>query len=152
MFRQGQNYVDRMQQAGPNGKPRIGSIMQEAGGRLAVPEGLGLGLPHQHGEFVLADNLLAVCWGGPPASARLVRGAHSPAATLATWTDAIVAGSYRGLRGGIWDGSADYMESSSAGNYAYPASGSDGGVGFRVASVPEPGSIAFDACRCRRTP
>jgi len=34
MFRQGQNYVDMMQQAGPNGKPRIGNIMQEAGGRL----------------------------------------------------------------------------------------------------------------------
>jgi hypothetical protein len=38
--------------------------------RLAVPEGFGLGLPHQHGEFVLADNLLGVRWGGPPASAR----------------------------------------------------------------------------------
>jgi formylglycine-generating enzyme required for sulfatase activity len=59
------------------------------------------------------------------------------------WTDAIVAGTYRSWRGGIWDGSAAYMASSSAGNYGYPASGSDGGVGFRVASVPEPGSIAL---------
>lgn len=49
------------------------------------------------------------------------------------------AGSWRGLRGGDWNYSSDVLPASYRDNY-YPADEGDS-IGFRVASVPEPGSV-----------
>jgi formylglycine-generating enzyme required for sulfatase activity len=51
------------------------------------------------------------------------------------------AGSLRGFRGGYWDVYSYYLAASFRGVH-YPASEGNG-VGFRVASVPEPGSITL---------
>jgi len=55
------------------------------------------------------------------------------------------AGSSRGLRGGGWDGDSDYLHASGRYGYGHPTY--EGGfIGFRVASVPEPGSITLLLC------
>ena len=58
------------------------------------------------------------------------------------WNEASIAVSFRGLRGGSWDDNSDYL-ASSVRNFTYPTGEYYGAVGFRVASVPEPGSIAL---------
>ncbi len=57
------------------------------------------------------------------------------------WNEANISGSFRGLRGGSWDGLSSLLASSSRGYYN--PSVEYGFIGFRVASVPEPGSIAL---------
>ena len=57
------------------------------------------------------------------------------------WNDAIISGSYRGLRGGSWLDRSFTLASSYRIEY-YPTREYDI-VGFRVASVPEPGSITL---------
>jgi len=58
------------------------------------------------------------------------------------WNDAIISGSFRGVRGGSWGDPSGGLASSGRG-YAIPTYENDGTVGFRVASVPEPGSITL---------
>jgi formylglycine-generating enzyme required for sulfatase activity len=58
---------------------------------------------------------------------------------LFQWNEAIIDGEYRGLRGGDWINNSNYLASSYRG-YNYQA-GEIASVGFRVASVPEPGSL-----------
>lgn len=60
------------------------------------------------------------------------------------WNDAILAGSWRGLRGGSWNNSgvSDGYLPSSARN-GYDPTLEDYNVGFRVASVPEPASVVL---------
>ena len=57
------------------------------------------------------------------------------------WNEANIASSSRGLRGGYWGDGSDYLAAS------YRDCGTptveDDSVGFRVASVPEPGSISL---------
>jgi formylglycine-generating enzyme required for sulfatase activity len=53
------------------------------------------------------------------------------------------AGSSRGLRGGLWDGYSGYLASSYRNNVN--PSGEGNSIGFRVASVPEPGSLMMTA-------
>ncbi len=57
------------------------------------------------------------------------------------WNDAIISGSFRGLRGGYWDLNSSSLASSLRLN-AYPSDENDF-VGIRVASVPEPGSLTL---------
>jgi formylglycine-generating enzyme required for sulfatase activity len=57
------------------------------------------------------------------------------------WNDAVIPGSYRGLRGGGWNNSY-YNLAASTRNFHTPTD-EDWSVGFRVASVPEPGSLAM---------
>ena len=51
-------------------------------------------------------------------------------------------GSSRGLRGGDWHLYSDYLQSSYCNGSGSPTVESIG-LGFRVASVPEPGSVAM---------
>ena len=72
------------------------------------------------------------------------------------WNDAVISGSYRGLRGASWSDNANILASS----YRYSnfgPSNENWNVGFRVASVPEPSALVltmlFSAglvCRRRR--
>jgi formylglycine-generating enzyme required for sulfatase activity len=55
------------------------------------------------------------------------------------WNETVVDSSSRGLRGGYWVRGSDFFASSFRIDDAYPASVDC--LGFRVASVPEPGSI-----------
>ncbi len=55
------------------------------------------------------------------------------------------AGSSRGLRGGNWYSASGNLQSSSRGNGIDPTY-EDVNIGFRVASVPEPGSITLLLC------
>ena len=57
------------------------------------------------------------------------------------WNDALVSGSFRGLRGGLWGDGSSLLASSSR-STGYP-SDEHGSIGFRVASVPEPGSLTL---------
>ena len=58
------------------------------------------------------------------------------------WNEAIIAGSSRGLRGGNCSTSAITLTASGRGGTGFPTSvGPD--IGFRVASVPEPGSLVM---------
>jgi formylglycine-generating enzyme required for sulfatase activity len=56
------------------------------------------------------------------------------------WNDAVISGSSRGLRGGSFYNFGSSLRSSGRYNSA-PSFELDGGVGFRVASVPEPTSL-----------
>jgi sulfatase modifying factor 1 len=57
------------------------------------------------------------------------------------WTDAQI-GPYRGVRGGFWDGIDNWMRSSFRDENTDPA-GEYIGVGFRMATVPEPSTYAL---------
>ena len=57
------------------------------------------------------------------------------------WNEAIIR-SFRGLRGGSWVDISVNLASSDGGSYDVPGVGGDS-LGFRVASVPEPGSITL---------
>ncbi len=57
------------------------------------------------------------------------------------WNETAVTGSSRGLRGGSWNNSSYYLHAS---NRFIPVEGDS--FGFRVASVPEPGSITLLVC------
>ena len=66
-------------------------------------------------------------------------GAFDMGGNVFQWNEQIVSGSTRGIRGGSWDGGANYLATSSPG-YDDPTNGPFN-VGFRVASlVPEPGT------------
>ena len=58
------------------------------------------------------------------------------------WNDAVISGAYRGLRGGSWYGGAGYVLRSSSRSNLDPSL-ENFGVGFRVASVPEPTSVVL---------
>ncbi len=70
-------------------------------------------------------------------------GAYDMGGNVYQWNEANISGSFRGLRGGAWDfaDSPDALASSirDSGDPAIESYG----IGFRVASVPEPGSIAL---------
>ena len=58
------------------------------------------------------------------------------------WNEATIDNEYRGLRGGFWDSFASNVLAASGRDSGYPTY-EFSGFGFRVASVPEPGSIAL---------
>ena len=55
------------------------------------------------------------------------------------WNEALISGSFRGLRGGSWLGLASYLQSSFRGTYDPTDELFD--IGFRVATVPEPSTL-----------
>jgi len=59
------------------------------------------------------------------------------------WNEAILYGSYRGLRGGSFDRYDDSLPASNRYSYRYYPPYEDGYVGFRVSEVPEPASLAL---------
>jgi sulfatase modifying factor 1 len=60
------------------------------------------------------------------------------------WNEAVIVGSLRGLRGGVWDDYSSRLLASDR-DIHYPTTGVDD-FGFRVASVPEPASITLMLC------
>ncbi len=61
------------------------------------------------------------------------------------WNETATTTSYRGLRGGIWNCDSSYMLASYRSIGGTPFGGNSH-HGFRVASVPEPGSFALFVC------
>jgi formylglycine-generating enzyme required for sulfatase activity len=57
------------------------------------------------------------------------------------WNETAVTSSSRGLRGGYWSGDSSFLASSNRDLDGNPTEEGSCGIGFRVASVPEPGSI-----------
>lgn len=57
------------------------------------------------------------------------------------WNEAVVNESSRGLRGGSWDDTAYYMRSSY--RYDYAPTFEFDNIGFRVAAIPEPSTVAM---------
>ena len=68
-------------------------------------------------------------------------GAYDMGGDVWQWNEANISGSFRGLRGGYWFYFSSYLASSS--RHSYDPSYEYYDLGFRVASVPEPGSIAL---------
>lgn len=66
-------------------------------------------------------------------------GTNDQAGNVWEWNDAVIFGSSRGLRGGPWDGNANYL--ASLYRIGHDPSVVNDNIGFRVASVPEPTSI-----------
>jgi len=60
------------------------------------------------------------------------------------WNEAILRGSYRGLRGGSYDLNVHHLHASDRGSLNPTYESSD--VGFRVVSIPEPGSLVLLVC------
>lgn len=85
-------------------------------------------------------------------------GAFDMGGDVSQWNETLGPGPYNGLRGGSWQiGGSDFLASRN-GFFIYPFDESNN-IGFRVAIVPEPstlalltlgGLIAFAAKRCRR--
>ncbi len=69
-------------------------------------------------------------------------GAYDMGGDVFQWNEANFSGSSRGLRGGSWNYNISFFLASSP-RVNYNPAGENGGFGFRVASVPEPGSIAL---------
>lgn len=65
-------------------------------------------------------------------------GTNDQAGNVFEWNDAVI-GSLRGLRGGSWDDNSDLLPASI--RFDTTATEEGGGVGFRVASVPEPSAL-----------
>ena len=75
-------------------------------------------------------------YGGDPS----LYGTFDQGGNVWEWNDAVI-GSLRGLRGSSWNANVDYLASSNR-TYSGP-SGEGYGIGFRLASVPEPSSLAL---------
>ena len=58
------------------------------------------------------------------------------------WNDAVI-GSFRGIRGGSWDNISNDLASSGRSSYPPEVADADRGVGFRLATVPEPSTYAL---------
>jgi len=71
-------------------------------------------------------------------------GTFDQSGNLREWNETVLAGSARGLRGGGWYYNSHYLQASNH-SFSDPTIASFY-VGFRVASVPEPGSITMLAC------
>ena len=69
-------------------------------------------------------------------------GTYDQAGNVWEWNEAIIIGSYRGVRGGSWYDDSFFLAPSCR-IYGYDPSYECSNYGFRVASVPEPGSITL---------
>jgi formylglycine-generating enzyme required for sulfatase activity len=68
-------------------------------------------------------------------------GAYDMGDDVFQWNEALSFGLYRGQRGGSWDFNSLYLQSSVANSV--PSTVNSRAVGFRVASVPEPGTAVL---------
>jgi formylglycine-generating enzyme required for sulfatase activity len=57
------------------------------------------------------------------------------------WNEALISGSFRGLRGGSWSFSSNSLAASI--RYSFNPTDEDSNVGFRVATVPEPSTAVL---------
>ncbi|MBN2473064.1 MAG: SUMF1/EgtB/PvdO family nonheme iron enzyme, partial [Pirellulales bacterium] len=64
---------------------------------------------------------------------------------LFEWDETSIGGSLRGARGGSW-GHPSYCLDRSVRHYSRPALFDENYIGFRVARIPEPGTITLLAC------
>ncbi len=89
-------------------------------------------------------NLTTVGSAGPLSES--FYGTSDQGGNLIEWNEALISGSRRGLRGGLWVGIASDLRSSR--RFDILPVGEDAGIGFRVATVPEPSSalLAIFAC------
>jgi formylglycine-generating enzyme len=72
-------------------------------------------------------------------------GTFDQGGNVSEWNEAIISSSSRGIRGGRFDNSIrDTMQAYYRGDYRSPTIETSG-VGFRVVSVPEPGSLGMSA-------
>ena len=81
-------------------------------------------------------------------------GAFDMGGNVREWNERIPASGFRGLRDGSWGSDEDILRSSNS-NSLFNAPDVDGGIGFRVASIPEPATcslmlIALIRLGCRR--
>jgi formylglycine-generating enzyme required for sulfatase activity len=75
--------------------------------------------------------------GGAYTDSASYYGTYDQGGNVWEWNDTVIAGSFRGLRGGSWIYLDDGLRSSFRNNILVPTDEADG-IGFRVASVPEP--------------
>ena len=71
-------------------------------------------------------------------------GTFDQGGNLWEWNETVIAGSSRGLRGGFWHLGSVYLHAS--GRISGDPTSEGRNIGFRVASVPEPGSITLLLC------
>ncbi len=64
-------------------------------------------------------------------------GTYDQGGNVWEWNDAVISDSFRGLRGGAWGSSNEFLRSSSR-DINYIPTNENPAVGFRLASVPEP--------------
>ncbi len=78
---------------------------------------------------------------GAYTSALSYYGTFDQGGNLWEWNEALISGSFRGIRGGSWTGNEDYLRASirSIGSPTFE----DSNVGFRVSEVPEPATMAL---------
>ena len=72
-------------------------------------------------------------------------GTYDMGGNVYQWNEAILGSEYRGLAGGCWGYDSSNLASSDAAGGFYPTY-IDPGYGFRVASVPEPSTLALLVC------
>ncbi len=86
-------------------------------------------------------------------------GTFDQGGNVAEWNEAITpTPTHRGLRGGSWGNGPGFVAASFRGTAVFPGT-ENGAIGFRVASVPEPGTnllcatalLCLAACRSRRS-
>jgi formylglycine-generating enzyme required for sulfatase activity len=99
-----------------NGTNIAPSTSQTCYSIYSSPWDIGAGTPEQNGTFDMMGNVYE-------------------------WNEALINGSYRGIRGGSFGDTGSFLASSGRG-YGIPF-GEDGLLGFRVASVPEPATICL---------
>jgi formylglycine-generating enzyme required for sulfatase activity len=76
-------------------------------------------------------------------------GTYDQGGNVFEWNEALIGGSFRGLRGGSWGSFSGDLLASFRDSF-FPAGGSfnDGHFGFRVATVPEPSSAVLAIVAC----
>ncbi len=60
------------------------------------------------------------------------------------WNEALISGSFPGLRGGSWSSGSNNLRASV--RFSVSPSDADLNVGFRVASIPEPTTMCLVLC------
>jgi formylglycine-generating enzyme required for sulfatase activity len=93
----------------------------------------------------LDGNLTTVGSAGPLSNS--FYGTADQGGNVWEWNEALINGSFRGLRGGAWNSSAGVLQSSFLDDGDDPAD-EDFDIGFRVATVPEPSTAVLGVIAC----
>ena len=126
------------------------------------PPGSGTPTPIEHGQLLRDDDSLANGYNdgyavtgstsysssqnyltdaGAYTSATSPYGTFDQGGNVWEWNEALISGSFRGLRGGSWINNPENMRSSDRFDNRTPPINEHNSVGFRVATVPEPSTI-----------
>jgi formylglycine-generating enzyme len=95
--------------------PLIAGVQSNYNWAIGSPWNVGSGTMEQNGTFDMMGNVYE-------------------------WNEALISDSYRGCRGGSFGSGLSEYSASSYRNYSYPSDDEFIGIGFRVASIPEPAS------------